>query len=46
MIIEIDPSIVVVDPVTGLCTIRHRNETRSMLLRLIDFLKEKQITAC
>ena len=42
---EFDPSIVVVDPVTGLLHSGTASETRSMLLRLIDFLKEKQITA-
>jgi circadian clock protein KaiC len=39
-----DPGIVVVDPVTGLTDSGTQAETRSMLLRLIDFLKEKQIT--
>ena len=45
MIKEIDPSIVVVDPVTGLLHSGSASETRSMLLRLVDFLKEKQVTA-
>jgi circadian clock protein KaiC len=40
-----DPSVVVVDPVTGLINSGTQAETRSMLLRLIDFLKQKQITA-
>jgi circadian clock protein KaiC len=41
-----DPSIVVVDPMTGrLIDSGTQAETRSMLLRLIDFLKQKQITA-
>jgi len=42
---EFNPSIVVVDPVTGLLHAGTSFETRSILLRLIDFLKEKQITA-
>jgi circadian clock protein KaiC len=42
---EFGPSIVVVDPVTGLLHAGTEFETRSILLRLIDFLKEKQITA-
>ena len=42
---EFAPRIVVVDPVTGLLHSGTASETRSMLLRLIDFLKEKQITA-
>jgi len=45
MIEEIKPSIVVVDPVTGLLHAGTESETRSILLRLIDYLKEKQITA-
>ena len=40
-----NPSSVVVDPVTGLIDSGTQAETRSMLLRLIDFLKERQITA-
>ena len=42
---QVKPSIVVVDPVTGLLHAGTESETRSILLRLIDFLKEKQITA-
>lgn len=42
---EFDPAVVVVDPVTGLLHAGTPTETRSILLRLIDFLKEKQITA-
>ncbi len=45
IISEVDPSIVVVDPVTGLLHSGTASETRSMLLRLVDYLKEKQITA-
>jgi circadian clock protein KaiC len=42
---DIDPSIVVVDPITGLLHSGSASEARSMLLRLVDYLKEKQITA-
>jgi circadian clock protein KaiC len=42
---EVRPSIVVVDPVTGLLHAGTASETRSILLRLTDYLKEKQITA-
>src|SRR5450755_2368112 len=42
---EIAPSVVVVDTVNGLLQSGTAFETRSMLLRLIDFLKEKQITS-
>jgi circadian clock protein KaiC len=39
------PSIVVVDPITNLLVVSTMNEVRSMLTRLIDFLKIKEITA-
>jgi len=42
---EFAPSIAVLDPVTGLLHAGTALETNSMLLRLIDSLKEKQITA-
>ncbi len=42
---EIAPRIVVVDPITGLLHAGTASETRSILLRLIDFLKEQEITA-
>ena len=42
---QVKPRIVAVDPVTGLLHAGTESETRSILLRLIDFLKEKQITA-
>jgi circadian clock protein KaiC len=42
---DIDPRIVVVDPITGLLHAGTASETRSIVLRLIDFLKEKKITA-
>jgi circadian clock protein KaiC len=40
---EIVPRTVVVDPVNGLLRSGSAFETRGMLLRLVDFLKEKQI---
>jgi circadian clock protein KaiC len=39
------PSIVVVDPITNLLMVSTLNEVRSMLTRLVDFLKTKEITA-
>jgi circadian clock protein KaiC len=42
---EFDPRIVVVDPVTALLHSGTESETKNMLLRLVDFLKEKRITA-
>ncbi len=42
---QMDPSIVVVDPVTALLYSGAHSDAQSMLLRLIDFLKSKRITA-
>jgi circadian clock protein KaiC len=42
---DFDPNIVVVDPVTALLHSSAQMETRSMVLRMVDFLKSKQITA-
>lgn len=42
---EFKPDIVVIDPITALLAAGAQIETRTMLLRLIDFLKQKQITA-
>src|ERR1035441_9253238 len=39
------PSVVVVDPVTNLLMASTLNEVRSMLTRLVDFLKTRGITA-
>jgi circadian clock protein KaiC len=39
------PSVVVVDPVTNLLMVSTQNEVRSMLTRLVDFLKTQKITA-
>jgi circadian clock protein KaiC len=39
------PSVVVVDPITNLLMVSTLNEVRSMLTRLVDFLKTKGITA-
>jgi circadian clock protein KaiC len=45
MIREIKPSTVIVDPISNLITIGQIEEVRSMLTRLIDFLKVSGITA-
>ncbi len=42
---DFDPSVVVVDPATGLLRSGTLTETQSMLLRLVDFMKARQITA-
>jgi circadian clock protein KaiC len=39
------PSVVVVDPITNLLMVSTLNEVRSMLTRMVDFLKTEQITA-
>jgi circadian clock protein KaiC len=39
------PSIVVIDPMTNLLSVSTLNEVRSMLTRLVDFLKTTSITA-
>ncbi len=39
------PSVVVVDPITNLLTVSTLHEVRSMLTRMVDFLKTQQITA-
>jgi circadian clock protein KaiC len=43
-ITEFEPSVVVVDPITNFLAVGDSIETRSMLIRLIDFLKTRQIT--
>ena len=42
---EFSPTVVVIDPITNFLAIGEKMETKSMLTRLIDFLKSRQITA-
>jgi len=42
---EFKPDIVVIDPISNLINTGSPTEVRSMLLRLVDFLKSQQITA-
>ena len=44
-IASFQPACVVVDPITNLLTVSTLHEVRSMLTRLIDFLKTQEITA-
>lgn len=44
-IMEYDPGIVVVDPITNFLAVGDETDTKSMLTRLIDFLKTRQVTA-
>lgn len=45
LVMEFKPKVVIIDPVTNLITIGSNTEVKSMLSRLIDFLKSNQITA-
>lgn len=42
---EFTPKVVIIDPVTNLITVGGETEVKSMLTRLIDFLKANSITA-
>ena len=44
-ITDVQPSVVVVDPITNFLAVGDTIETKAMLTRLIDFLKTNQITA-
>jgi len=41
---QFDPEVVIIDPITNLIS-ANLNEVHGMLMRLLDFLKERQITA-
>jgi circadian clock protein KaiC len=45
MVSGFNPAAVVIDPVSNFISNSTAIETQAMLLRLVDFLKEKQITA-
>lgn len=45
MVETFNPSVVIVDPITNLITIADSGDVKSMLTRLIDYLKGKQVTA-
>jgi circadian clock protein KaiC len=42
---EFAPQVVVVDPITNMTSIGNSSEIKSMLTRLVDYLKTRQITA-
>jgi len=44
LVTEFEPAAVIVDPVTNLTTIGDPEDVKSMLTRLIDFIKSKRIT--
>jgi circadian clock protein KaiC len=45
ILVDFEPEVVVVDPITNFLAVGDSIETKSMLMRLIDFLKQKQCTA-
>ena len=44
-IVEFQPRVVIMDPITNFISVGSAAEARSMLMRLIDLLKSRQITA-
>ena len=44
-IVEFEPRVVIIDPLTNFTSVGSSTEVRAMLMRLIDLLKSKQITA-
>jgi circadian clock protein KaiC len=42
---ELDPSVVVIDPLSNLSSVGSYNEVMATLLRLVDFLKSRGVTA-
>jgi circadian clock protein KaiC len=45
MVEEFNPSCLVVDPISNMVNVGSFNEIRAMMMRLIDFLKSRQITS-
>ena len=45
LINKFDPQIVIVDPINGFMVGENQTEVKTMLLRLVDFLKMKRVTA-
>jgi circadian clock protein KaiC len=44
IVMDVKPSVMIVDPISNLITVGNTNEVRSMLTRLVDFLKSNHIT--
>lgn len=42
---DFGPQVMVVDPITSFISVGTREEAKAMLMRLVDFLKTKQVTA-
>jgi circadian clock protein KaiC len=45
VIADFEPKVVVIDPITNFLAVGDETQTKAMLTRLIDFLKEKEVTA-
>ncbi len=45
LVSEFEPEIVILDPITNLVSVGTSNSVRSMLTRMIDFFKSRQVTA-
>ena len=45
IITKVDPCAVVIDPISNFITAADQSGVKSMLIRLVDFLKMRQITA-
>jgi circadian clock protein KaiC len=45
LVAELKPSVVVVDPITNFLTLGSKSDVKSMLMRMIDYLKANEITA-
>ena len=45
IIADVNPAAVVVDPISNFITSADQNSVKSMLIRLVDFLKMRQVTA-
>jgi circadian clock protein KaiC len=41
---DFQPAVVIIDPITNLSTVASSNEVKSVLMRLVDFFKNQQIT--
>jgi circadian clock protein KaiC len=44
-VLEIEPTVVIVDPLSNLSAVGSYNEVMATLLRLVDFLKAREVTA-
>ncbi|HEX2649317.1 MAG TPA: circadian clock protein KaiC [Burkholderiales bacterium] len=45
MVVDFDPEVVIIDPISNFASSANPRDTSAMLLRVVDFLKGRQITA-